>query len=235
MPPAINRGLTQQRECSSVLSEYETQRGSRVVATSDGGDDPGAAEAAVVGGKFTEALPFREGDAVVYPTHGVGKVESVGFEEIAGQQLNLIRVSLQAGKMTLRVPVARARAVGLRRLATKEMLAAALEKLKGRPRTSPFIWARRSQECLAKIHTGDPAVIAEVVRDLQSHDDGSESSLSQRNLFELALERLAAELAAVERIAKSEAIARITQILAERRKSRPVRRQGSVSLYKQHA
>ena len=60
--------------------------------------------------------PFRKGDLVVYPAHGVGKVERVGSEVIAGHRLNLIHISFAENRMTLRVPVAQARAAGLRKL-----------------------------------------------------------------------------------------------------------------------
>ena len=93
--------------------------------------------------------------------------------------------------MTLRVPVAQARSAGLRKLASRNTRATALATLKGRPRVSRLMWAKRSQEYLTKINTGNPSAPAEVVRDLQMADDGSRSSFSQRNLFELALERLA--------------------------------------------
>src|SRR5579872_1887882 len=49
--------------------------------------------------------PFRKGDYVVYPAHGVGKVDRVGSEEIAGHRLNLIQISFAENRMTLRVPV----------------------------------------------------------------------------------------------------------------------------------
>ncbi|HUC16266.1 MAG TPA: CarD family transcriptional regulator [Acetobacteraceae bacterium] len=161
--------------------------------------------------------PFRKGDAVVYPTHGVGRVERVGFEEIAGHRLHLIRISFEDKQMTLRVPVAQARAAGLRKVASWEALATALAILKGRPRASQLVWAKRSQEYLAKINTGHPHALAEVVRDLQSAGDGSASSFSQRNLFELALDRLAGEFAAVNRIAKPDAIELLNQVLVDAR------------------
>jgi len=119
--------------------------------------------------------------------------------------------------MTLRVPVAQARTAGLRKLASRKALAAALATLKGRPRVSRLMWAKRSQEYLAKINTGNPCALAEVVRDLRAAGDGSGSSFSQRNLFELALERLAGEVAAVNRIAKQDAIGLINQALVEAR------------------
>jgi len=56
---------------------------------------------------------FGEGDHVVYPTHGAGKVVKVGTEEIAGHQLELIHITFQENQMTLRVPILKARSAGL--------------------------------------------------------------------------------------------------------------------------
>lgn len=162
-----------------------------------------------------DADPFRKGDSVVYPTHGVGRIERVGFEEIGGHRLNLIHISFDDNQMTLRVPVAQARASGLRKLASPKALAAALATLRGRPRVSRLMWAKRAQEHLAKINTSDPGALAEVIRDLQSSGDGSRGSFSQRNLFELALDRLSGELAAVNGIAKSDAIELLNRTLIE--------------------
>ncbi len=166
-----------------------------------------------------DADPFRKGDPVVYPAHGVGRIDRVGFEEIAGHRLNLIHISFDDNQMTLRVPVAQARAAGLRKLASRKQLADALAKLKERPRSSRLMWAKRAQEYLAKINSGALVALAEVVRDLQAAGDGSGSSFSQRNLFELALDRLAAESAAINRISKAEAIEQLNQALLEARAS----------------
>lgn len=184
-----------------------------------------AMEATAAKTKPNGADPFRKGDAVVYPTHGVGRIDSMGFEEIAGHRLNLIRISFQDNQMTLRVPVAQALAVGLRKLVSREALAIALAKLKGEPRVNRLIWSRRSQEYLAKINTGNLGALAEVVRDLQSAGDGSGSSFSQRNLFELALDRLAGEFAAVNQITKSDAIELLNQILVDARADSTAKRQ----------
>jgi CarD family transcriptional regulator len=176
-----------------------------------------ALEATASKSKPKDGDTFRKGDAVVYPTHGVGRIERVGFEDIAGHRLNLIHISFDDNQMTLRVPVAQARAAGLRKLAGRKQLADAMDRLRGRPRTSRLMWAKRAQDYLAKINSGEIAALAEVVRDLQSSADGSGSSFSQRNLFELALDRLAGEFAAVNRIAKEEAVAELNRVLLESR------------------
>ena len=68
--------------------------------------------------------------------------------------------------MTLRVPLAKAKVSGLRRLSSRKEMDAALAKLRGRSRAKRTMWSRRAQEYQAKIASGDPASIAEVVRDL---------------------------------------------------------------------
>lgn len=188
-----------------------------------------AMEATAAKIKPNDPNPFRKGDAVVYPTHGVGRVERVGFEDIAGYRLNLIHISFEDNQMTLRVPVAQARAAGLRKLASRQALTAALATLTGRPRTSRLMWAKRSQEYLAKINTGNPEALAEVIRDLRSTGDGSRGSFSQRNLFELALERLAGEFAAVHRTSKPDAIEMLNQTLVQARANSTAERQPAIA------
>jgi CarD family transcriptional regulator len=160
---------------------------------------------------------FCKGDFVVYPTHGVGTVDRIGPETVSGHQLNVIRVSFSDNQMTLRIPIVKARAVGLRKLATPEALADVMRTLQGRPRSSRLMWVKRAQEFQTKINSGDLRALAEVVRDLQAAPDGSGSSFSQRNLFGLAIDRLAAELAAVSKIEKPLAIDRLNEVLQQAR------------------
>ena len=161
--------------------------------------------------------PFRQGDFVVYPTHGVGKIDRIGTEYIAGHELDLIYISFDENKMTLRVPIAQARATGLRKLATPEAMAQVMKILAGRPRVSRMMWAKRAQEFQAKINSGDLKSLAEVVRDLQSAANGSAPSYSQRNLFEMAIDRLAGEFAGVAGTDKADAIAKLTRALHDGR------------------
>ena len=166
-----------------------------------------------------DADPFHAGDFVVYPTHGVGRVERVGPEEVAGHRLDLIHVSFAENRMTLRIPVGQARASGLRRIATADALAEAMETLRERPRISRIMWTKRAQGYLAKINSGDLRSLAEVVRDLQSAGDGSGTSFSQRNLFELAIDRLGAEVAVASQADKAATIGRLTALLQQTRET----------------
>ena len=156
---------------------------------------------------------FREGDHVVYPTHGVGKVERIAVEEIAGHKLELIHITFEENRMTLRVPVAKARSAGLRKLATRKMFDEAMAVLKGKARIKRTMWSRRAQEYEAKINSGDPVAIAEVVRDLHRNAGQPDQSFSERQIYEAAMDRLAAELAALDRTDKATAATKLAEFL----------------------
>ncbi|MDC0604800.1 CarD family transcriptional regulator, partial [Amylibacter sp.] len=163
--------------------------------------------------KFGE---FRLNDFVVYPAHGVGKIMTVETQEIAGTQMELFVIAFDKDKMTLRVPTAKATAVGMRNLASTELVEKAMKTLKGRARVKRAMWSRRAQEYEQKINSGDLMSIAEVVRDLHRNDEEREQSYSERQLYEAALERLTREVAAVDGTDEGVAGEKVTDILVAR-------------------
>lgn len=160
-----------------------------------------------------EKMEFKAGDMVVYPTHGVGRVEGVELQEVAGHRLELVVISFPRDRMTLRVPLTKATTSGLRKLSTQKVMKDALMRLKGRARVKRAMWSRRAQEYEAKINSGDPISIAEVVRDLHRKVDQPDQSFSERQIYEAALDRLACELAAVEKIDREKAAERLEELL----------------------
>jgi CarD family transcriptional regulator len=164
---------------------------------------------------IAKAEVFAEGDHVVYPTHGVGRVERIATEEIAGHKLELIHITFEENRMTLRVPVAKARTAGLRKLSTRKQFDEALGVLKGKARIKRTMWSRRAQEYEAKINSGDPMAIAEVVRDLHRNAGQPDQSFSERQIYEQAMDRLAAELAAIDRTDKAAATEKLLQHLKQ--------------------
>jgi CarD family transcriptional regulator len=161
-----------------------------------------------------EKVTFTTGDLVVYPTHGVGKITSIEIQEIAGHTLNVFVVTFDKDRMTLRVPLAKAKVSGLRKLSSHKEMDAAVAKLRGRSRAKRTMWSRRAQEYQAKIASGDPASIAEVVRDLFRNVGQPEQSYSERQIYQAALDRFVREYAAVERIDESTATERVEQMLS---------------------
>lgn len=158
-------------------------------------------------------LKISKGDYVVYPTHGVGKVTGFEEQEIAGDKLELIVIDFNKDRMILRVPVSKAETSGLRRLSSKDEMKIALKTLKGRSRVRRTMWSRRAQEYEAKINSGDPVSIAEVVRDLHRNADQPDQSYSERQIYQAAFDRLVRELAAVENIDEDAATQQLETVL----------------------
>ncbi|MFT3732494.1 MAG: CarD family transcriptional regulator [Hyphomicrobium sp.] len=163
---------------------------------------------------------FKANEFIVYPAHGVGRIVGIEEQEIAGMALELFVITFDKEKLTLRVPTGKLASVGMRKLADEGLVKKAMETLKGRARIKRTMWSRRAQEYVAKINSGDLISIAEVVRDLYRSEAQPEQSYSERQLYEDALDRMARELAAVEKLDERGAVQRITDILSKSAKGR---------------
>jgi CarD family transcriptional regulator len=163
---------------------------------------------------------FKIGESIVYPAHGVGQIVGIEEQEIAGMSLELFVIQIEKDKLTLRVPTARLEAAGIRKLAEDNIVARAMETLKGRARIKRTMWSRRAQEYEAKINSGDLIAIAEVVRDLYRSETQPEQSYSERQLYESALDRMAREIAVVDKLDERTAMQRITEVLSRSARGR---------------
>lgn len=96
--------------------------------------------------KSSSAFAFNSGDFVVYPAHGVGKIADIAKQKIAGSELELIVVNFDKDKMTLRIPMAKAENIGLRKISGADTMNDALSVLKGKAKVKKIMWSRRAQE-----------------------------------------------------------------------------------------
>ena len=183
---------------------------------------PSAANAAAAAAKkpVHQRHGFKVNEWIVYPAHGVGRIVAIEEQEIAGISLELFVITFEKDKMTLRVPTGKSESVGMRKLAEEPTVKRAVETLKGRARIKRTMWSRRAQEYEAKINSGDLISIAEVVRDLYRSESQPEQSYSERQLYEAALDRMAREIAVVEKLDERGAVQRITEVLAKSARSR---------------
>lgn len=165
----------------------------------------------------SEKIEYKKGDYVVYPAHGVGQIEAVELQTIGGMEIKLYAIVFEKDRMRLKVPVFKAHASGLRRLSSTNRMQDALKTLQGRAQIRRAMWSRRAQEYELKINSGDPVAIAEVLRDLKRSNDDTEQSYSERQIYQSALERLAREVAAVEKITEIEAAERLENMIKGRR------------------
>ena len=142
---------------------------------------------------------FNIGEVVVYPKHGVGEIMSIETMEISSIKTKFYIVKMEQAKLTIRVPLDKQEEVGLRKISSKKIIEEVFSVLNLKPKIRRIMWSRRAQEYEAKIFSGDPVKIGEVVRDLFRKNSQPEQSYSERQMFQVALERLAREVAAVEK------------------------------------
>ena len=155
---------------------------------------------------------FISGQSVVYPGHGVGVVVETVTEMISAEKVEVIVVAFDVG-MKLRLPVRNIGRCGLRGISSRRTMQYALEKLsEPRPRKKPM-WRHRALEYTAKIKTGDPGAIAEIVRDLHRAPGQSEASYSEKTIYQQAWDHLIPEVAAVDRTDKETAAKKIVGLL----------------------
>lgn len=162
-------------------------------------------------------IDFQAGDYVVYPAHGVGRIEGVETQTVSGMDVKLYAISFEKDRMKLKVPVFKAKNSGLRKLCSGSRIDDAKATLKGKSKTRRAMWSRRAQEYETKINSGDPVAIAEVLRDLKRSNDDTEQSYSERLIYQSALERLAREVAAVEKLSEIAATEQIELMLGKKK------------------
>jgi CarD family transcriptional regulator len=159
--------------------------------------------------KTNPRSPFKTGEYIVYPAHGVGRIVGLDTQEVAGIKLDLFVISFIKDKMTLRVPT-KATAVAC---AARDQPTVKRASDDARPRRIQRICGAAARIRARSIREPDP--IAEVVRDLFRSENQPEQSYSERQLYEAALDRMSREISSVNRISETEAVRQIEQNLAK--------------------
>lgn len=143
---------------------------------------------------------FNTLEYIIYPPHGVGQIQLIEEQEISGYTLELYIIYFERDKMYVKVPVSRAKILGLRKLSTEADIKKALDTVYSKVKIKRVVWSRRAQEYELKLNSGNLQSIAEVVRDLYKVDSQLTQSYSERQLYEVAIDRLAREISLVQNI-----------------------------------
>ncbi len=156
---------------------------------------------------------FNPGDFVVYPAHGVGQVTERQTTTVAGQNLELISVHFTKDKMTMKIPSNQAIDNGLRQVATPVMMESVEKVLCKKLKPRRIQWSKRNAEYTAKIGSGDPVALAEVLREVYKDPATTNQTYSEKQVYEKALGRLAPEYAVIHKISEAEACSKIECLL----------------------
>ena len=75
-------------------------------------------------------LQYSVGDFIVYPSHGVGEITNIQTFEIAEEKLEMYNVIFDKEKMTLKIPIIKAKEIGIRKVSSRNETKKTLEILR---------------------------------------------------------------------------------------------------------
>lgn len=156
---------------------------------------------------------FEIGSWVVYPAHGVGKLDSIERIELNGEMFEFFVISFDKNKLMLKIPTSKAISAGLRQISTRSDMKEVFDSLRHKNKKKKAMWSKRAQEYEEKINSGDPVSLAQVIRELYKEGGDSALSFGERQVYQLAMERLAKEISIIENIEETEAIRRLEGML----------------------
>lgn len=156
---------------------------------------------------------FDVGSWVVYPAHGVGKIERIEHMEIGGASVDFLVIAFAKPELILKLPADKCQSSGLRPLVDEQTLNQAIEILSHKAKKRKSMWSKRAQEYTNKINSGSLLELAQVLRELYKVGGDIMQSFSERQIYHQAMERLAKEMSLVKSTTEEDAIREVETIL----------------------
>lgn len=161
-----------------------------------------------------EETGFAEGDYIVYPMHGVGRVTGIQKQTILGNKTLCYILEIQSNKMKVVIPVNKAKETGIRAIIKKTEVKKVTNLLQKDEADAEEDWKIRYQNNLNKIKSGSIYSVAEVCRNLYKRARDKELSLMEKRLYESAYNLITSEIAIAKGITQEEAGNLISDILS---------------------
>ncbi len=138
---------------------------------------------------------FASGDMAVYPSHGVGKIETIKMQSVGGVDQSFYVLKIIENGMTIMIPTATSKNVGLRPIISKNEARKVVAILKQRDvKMNSQTWNRRYRDYMEKIKTGSLYEVAVVLRDLLLLKEDKDLSYGERKMMDTAKNLLIREL-----------------------------------------
>lgn len=126
--------------------------------------------------------------------------------EISGSKMSFIILKILDTQMTVMVPVANVKNVGIRELIKNKGIDQVIDILKQRSvHVDNQTWNRRYREYMEKIKSGSAFEIAEVLRDLNILKRGKELSFGERKMYDTAKNLLVNEISISKKLERKDA------------------------------
>lgn len=138
---------------------------------------------------------YNIGDTIVHPMHGAGIIESITSRLIDGKELEYYTLKLPNNNMTVLVPVASSRDIGIRDVISRERADKLLTLVPSIEIDSTSNWNKRYRENAARIKTGALEDVIAVIKSLAFRDLKTGLSTGERKMLHSARQILLSELA----------------------------------------
>ncbi|WP_341392840.1 CarD family transcriptional regulator [Arthrobacter sp. G119Y2] len=148
-------------------------------------------------------MPLSKGQILVHPHHGPAVVDS--FQIHPRLQKECVVLEVQASHLLVWVPVDQVERVGLRPVLDPAGLEALFQVLKAPAEQEDTQWSRRFKDNTERLATGDPLVIAAVVRNLMLRNAAAGLSQAERDMLRQARKPLLTEISLALGISEDDA------------------------------
>lgn len=147
---------------------------------------------------------FIQGDMAVYPAHGVGVIEAIESQTVAGVDQDFYIMKILDNDMKIMIPTASSDNVGLRAIISKKEVEAVLQILRDRDaEIGSQTWNRRYRDYMEKIKTGSIHEVAAVLRDLYLLSVDKDLSYGERKMMDTAKSLLVTEISLARKVDES--------------------------------
>ena len=157
---------------------------------------------------------FKIGDSVVYPMHGVGKIDEISQKVVLGKKDKYYIINIINSGMKVMIPVDNAKDIGIRSVIAKKDINKVLNLLKKSKVEIEDDWKLRYQNNVEKVKRGSIKDVAEVTRDLYRRGREKELSIMERKLYENAYQLVIYEIALAKEVDVEEAGDLVSTVLS---------------------
>lgn len=145
--------------------------------------------------KSVQDTQFADGQTIVYPLQGVGKITEIFKKDFKGKEILYYNIYLEVSDMTVLVPVDKAVELGIRAIVPVKDSEKALQLISEPNEPITGDWKMRYQLNLDLLKSGSVLDIALVVRSLYHRSKVKELPILERKIFDTALKLLIDEIA----------------------------------------
>ncbi|MDR2433727.1 MAG: CarD family transcriptional regulator [Treponema sp.] len=142
-----------------------------------------------------KAKSFQINQKVVYPSQGVGMIQSIVQKKFRDSKIPYYVIYLEVTDMTIMVPVDKAAELGIRPTVSRDEALKAMELIGEDYEPIPSDWKMRYQMNLDLLKKGSVKDIASIVRSLYHRSKVKELPILERKLYDSALKLLEDEVA----------------------------------------